>query len=208
MTLGEVAPGGLRPGTHLIFVDLGAEISAGLISDGRLQRGAQGVAGRIGHVCVDDGSTVVCRCGNTGCLEAVAGAEAIVREAQLAAGQGRSRRLAETLMANGELTVFDVGLAAQVGDAFSAELLSRCGRLIGGVLAALVNTLNPSTIVLGGDVAQTGDILLAAIREAVYRRSHPLVTRELRVTRSQMGGSAGLGGPPSRPHRSCFRESC
>ena len=194
MTLGEFAAGGPLGGRHLMFVDLGAEISAGLILGGRPHRGAQGVAGRIGHVCVDDESSIVCRCGNTGCLEALAGAEAIVREALLAAGQGRSRQLADALAANGELTVFDVGLAAQQGDAFSAELLSRCGRLIGSVLAALANTLNPSIIMLGGDVAQTGDILLAAIREAIYRRSHPLVTRDLRVARSQMGGSAGLGG--------------
>jgi hypothetical protein len=62
------------------------------------------------------------------------------------------------------------------------------------VLAALTNAFNPSLIVLGGEVAETGDILLAAVREAVYRRSHPLVTRDLRIVRSQMGNSSGLVG--------------
>ena len=78
--------------------------------------------------------------------------------------------------------------------AFSAELLSRCGRQIGTVLATLTNALNPQLIVIGGEVAETGDILLAAIRETVYRRSYPLVTRDLRIVRSQMLNSAGLVG--------------
>jgi predicted NBD/HSP70 family sugar kinase len=129
-----------------------------------------------------------------GCLEVVAGVAAIVRDATQAANEGRSRHLAEVLAAEGEVTVLDIGVAAQRGDAFSAELLSRCGRHIGGVLAGLVNAFNPSLIVLGGEIASTGDVLLAAIREAVYRRSHPLATRDLSIVRSQMGSSAELVG--------------
>lgn len=192
MTMGEL---GASPASRrdLLFVDLGTEISAGLISDGRLHRGALGVAGRIGHISTGD-ATTVCRCGNTGCLEAFAGAEAIVQEAMAAARDGRSRRLADTLEGNGAITATDVGFAAQLGDAFSAELLSRCGRLIGTVLAGLTNAFNPAAIVLGGELARTSDILLAAVREAVYRHSDALVTRDLRIERSQMGGSAGLAG--------------
>jgi hypothetical protein len=74
------------------------------------------------------------------------------------------------------------------------ELLARAGRLIGETVAPLVNLLNPSLIVVGGSVAHTGDTILAAIREAVYRQSHPLVTRDLRILRSQLSGSAGLVG--------------
>jgi len=73
-------------------------------------------------------------------------------------------------------------------------LLARTGRLIGYTLAALTNSYNPSLIVLGGALAQSSDILLAAVREAVYRRSHPLVSRDLRIVRSQMGSSAALVG--------------
>jgi predicted NBD/HSP70 family sugar kinase len=193
-SLGELRAGAGKGAGSLLFVHLGAEIAAGLISDGRLHRGAQGAAGMIGHVPVENGGSSVCRCGNTGCLEVVAGAAAIVSEASRAAREERSRFLAEILAQGGMISVADVGLAAQRGDAVSAEILSRCGRQIGMVLAAVANAFNPALIVLGGEVAETGDILLAAVREAIYRSAHPLVTRDLRILRSQMGDSAGLVG--------------
>jgi predicted NBD/HSP70 family sugar kinase len=193
-TLGELRAGNGQGAGSFLFVHLGTEISTSLVSEGHLHRGAQGAAGMIGHVPVENGGSAVCRCGNTGCLEVVAGADAIISEATRAAREERSRHLAESLAANGAISIADVGLAAQRGDAFSAELLSRCGRQIGSVLAAIANAFNPSLIVLGGEVAETGDILLAAIREAIYRSSHPLVTRDLRIVRSQMGDSAGLVG--------------
>lgn len=194
MTLGEMRAGRGIGEENFLFVKFGKSISAGLISGGRFHRGAQGGAGLIGHISTGEESTVVCRCGNTGCLEAVAGEEAIVREALRAAKDGRSRYLADALDANGDITAADVGLAAQLGDAFSAELLARCGRLIGTTLASLTNSFNPSLIVLSGGIPHADDILLATIREAVYRHSHPLATRDLRIVRSQMGNSAGLVG--------------
>jgi predicted NBD/HSP70 family sugar kinase len=127
-------------------------------------------------------------------LEAIAGSEAIEREARQAAEGARSSYLTSVLARSGEVSVTDAGQGAQLGDGFCIELLARCGRAIGQALAPLANLLNPSLIVLGGNVAQTGDILLAAVREAVYRQSHPLVTRDLHIVRSQMSGSAGLVG--------------
>ena len=76
----------------------------------------------------------------------------------------------------------------------AAEILARGGQLIGTALASLVNAFNPSLISLGGEVGQLDDILLAAIRESVYRSSHPLVTRDVRIQRSALGNSAGLAG--------------
>lgn len=192
--LGEARTGSGVGSPNMLFVDLGAEISAGVVAAGSLYRGSQGAAGMLGHVAISDDSRAVCRCGNIGCLEAVAGTDAIVREAQIAAKSERSHALAEVLAAAEDITLAEVGLAAQQGDAFSAELLSRSGRQIGTALAAIVNLLNPSLIVLGGEIAETGDIVLAAIREAIYRRAHPLATRDLRVVRSQMRSSAGLVG--------------
>ena len=81
-----------------------------------------------------------------------------------------------------------------MGDEACTEILTTSGRLIGQVVATLTNTLNPEVIVLSGSIVQTNDIILAAVREAVYGASHPLVTRDLRIIRSQMGSSAGLVG--------------
>lgn len=194
MTLGELRVGGGMNVRDMLFVDLGREISAGIVCDGQLYRGAGGGAGMIGHIATNEDTTTICKCGNTGCLEAIASSDAIVRAALQAVQNDQSPYLAEVLSANGEITAVDVGTAAIMGDAYCAELLSRCGRLIGSTLAALTNSFNPSLIVLGGALAQNSDILLAAIREAVYRKSHPLVSRDLRIVRSQMGSSSALVG--------------
>jgi predicted NBD/HSP70 family sugar kinase len=148
----------------------------------------------IGHAPTGEDSEIVCRCGARGCLEALASGEAIARDGANAARDGRSRYLAEMLERNGEINAADVSHGAQLGEAYCADVLARSGRLIGQRLAPLVNLLNPGIVALGGGVAQSGDILLAAVREAIYRQSHPLVTRDLRIVRSQLGGSAGLVG--------------
>ena len=148
----------------------------------------------IGHIATAESSTALCTCGNTGCLEAQAGANAIAAEGLRAAREGSSNDLALALEENGRITATDVLIAAQHGDSFSADLLARCGRLMGGAIAGLVNTLNPSLVVLTGTIAQSGDILLASVRETVYRHSHPLVTRDLQITRSELGRSASLVG--------------
>lgn len=193
-TLGELRTGSGRGARDMLFVDLGKEITAGVVCDGRLYRGAQGGAGLIGHISIGQESTVICKCGNVGCLEAVAGADAIGRQATRAAQDGKSAALSSLLEANGTLSPSDVATAAILGDTFSAELLSRSGNLIGTIIAALCNAFNPSVVVLGGPWAQQSDILLASIREAIYRRCHPLASRDLKIARSQMSASATLSG--------------
>jgi predicted NBD/HSP70 family sugar kinase len=91
----------------------------------------------------------------------------------------------------------DVARAASFGDPIAMALLQSAGRRVGRMLASIVNFFNPSLIVIGGGVAQSGDTLLAAIREAVYRRSLPLATRELLIQRSSLGGLAGVIGASS-----------
>jgi predicted NBD/HSP70 family sugar kinase len=194
MALGELRAGRGVGNQNLVYLKVGTGISAGLCLDGQLYRGAQGYAGDIGHVAVTDDDSTVCRCGNTGCLEAVAGGAAIARQANQGAEQGRSPYLADVIASGRSVTAADVGIAAQRGDPFSIELLTRCGRLVGETLATVVTAHNPSLVLVGGGVAQVGEILVAAIREAVYRRSRSLATRELQIGRAGMGKSAGLVG--------------
>jgi predicted NBD/HSP70 family sugar kinase len=193
MTFGEFKHGACQGAGDLLFVKLGHSIGAGIVSAGRLHLGGQGLAGMIGHAPTGEPGPA-CHCGAKGCLEALASGEAIAREAQSAAQDGRSRYLADVAGLNGETTATDVGHGAQLGDAFCADLLSRCGRLVGESLAPLVNLLNPAFVVLGGSLAESADVLLASFRQAIYRRSHPLVTRDLRILRSQMGETAALLG--------------
>jgi glucokinase-like ROK family protein len=194
LALGEYRAGVGRGHETMIFIKIGTGIGAGIIVNGRLHRGAQGSAGDIGHVQITDDPSVVCRCGNIGCLEAVAGGGAIARAADTAAREGRSAMLASLLEQEGRVTAVEVGWAAAHGDQFSVELIARAGRVIGAALASLVNVLNPSLIVIGGGVSLVGDLLLASIRQAVYGRSLPLATRSLTIVRGELGLRGGVIG--------------
>lgn len=120
-----------------------------------------------------------------GCLEALAGGAALARDAELAARSGRSPWLAGEIERQGSLTAASLAMGAHHGDPASVELLQRSGRLVGHMLATVVDVFNPSLIAVGGGVAEAGDVYLATIRESVYRRSLPLATRELRSFRAR-----------------------
>jgi len=194
LALGEWRSGVAAGHDNVVVVKVGTGIGAGIISDGRLHRGAQGAAGDVGHIQIVGARAVVCRCGNTGCLEALAGGAALARDGEEAARTGRSARLAAALDRAGAVTAEDVAIAASFGDPVALELLQAAGRQIGAMLAGVVNFFNPSLIVIGGGVARSGDALLASVRETVYRRSLPLATRDLLIQRSSLGALAGVMG--------------
>jgi len=194
LALGEWRSGIAVGHDNVIVVKIGTGIGAGIISNGRIHRGAQGSAGDVGHIQVVDATTVVCRCGNVGCLEALAGGAALGRDGGAAAREGRSDRLRAALDQHGAVTAADVARAASFGDPVAVALVQSAGRRVGLMLASVVNLFNPSLIVVGGGVAQSGDQLLAAIRETVYRRSLPLATRDLLLQRSSLGALAGVIG--------------
>jgi glucokinase-like ROK family protein len=194
MALGELRAGLAQDQTDIVYIKIGSGIGAGLISAGRLHRGAKGAAGDVGHVAVGGYESVICRCGNAGCLEAIAGGVAIARDAIEAVREGRTSFLAARLAERETLVVSDVIEAADHGDAVAKELLNRSGGLVGRMLATLVNFYNPSLIIIGGGVASSGDMYLATVRQNVYSRSLPLATRDLRIVRSSNIETIGLLG--------------
>lgn len=165
---------------HLLFVKVATGIGAGVISDGAIRRGAQGAAGDLGHIEVPGGEHLLCRCGNTGCLEALASGRAI---AAALSEQGLSASSSA-----------DVVALVRAGNVPATHAVREAGRSIGGVLAAAVSMLNPSVIVIGGNLAEAGEHLLAGIREVVYKRSLPLATQHLRIVATRTGGRAGVLG--------------
>jgi len=159
---------------HLLFVKVATGIGAGVISGGRLHRGAQGAAGDIGHIQTP-GHTELCRCGNVGCLEAVASAAAIANRLNVRGSQ-------------------DIIELVRAGNTAATTAVRQAGREIGTVLAAAVSLLNPSVLVIGGSLSQAGDNLLAGLRESIYSRSLPLATKDLRIVPSRSGPDAPLRG--------------
>ena len=165
---------------NFLFVKVATGIGAGIISSGELQRGANGTAGDLGHVRVPRGDGVLCRCGNYGCLEALASGPAIaaaLRSAGLDAARGP-----------------DVAALAAHGNPEAIHALRQAGRDVGDVLATVVNLLNPSVIVVGGSIGGAGEYLVAGVREVVYRRSLPLATSQLRIGLSRAGDQSAILG--------------
>jgi glucokinase-like ROK family protein len=197
LALGEWRSGVAAGHDNVVVVKVGTGIGAGIISGGRIHRGAQGSAGDVGHIQVADDPTIICRCGNIGCLEALAGGAALGRAGERAAREGRSVRLRVALDQHATVTAEDVARAASFGDPLAVALLQEAGRFVGSMLASVVNFFNPSLVVVGGGVANAPDQFLAAIRETVYRRSLPLATRDLLIQRSSLGGLAGVIGASS-----------
>jgi glucokinase-like ROK family protein len=193
MAIGELHGGSGRGIDNFIFIKIGTGIGCGIICQGRIYRGSNGCAGDVGHICVDYNGPI-CRCGNAGCLEAMAAGPPMAAQAQEAALAGKSDLLAARLEENRVLTAKDVGAAAAAGDRIAIEIIRNSGRMIGGMLAGLVNFFNPKLILIGGGVSNIGYQLLSSIRQAVLRRSNPLSTRELRIEYSQLGADAGVVG--------------
>jgi predicted NBD/HSP70 family sugar kinase len=165
---------------HLLFVKVATGIGSGIVSEGRIQRGAQGTAGDIGHVRVARAGDVPCHCGNTGCLEAVASGPAIARALR---SKGHDVSSSEDILA-----------LVSRSDLDAIGAVRQAGRDIGEVLATCVSLMNPSVIALGGSITQAGEHLLAGVREVVYSRSMPLATEHLVIAQSRAGSGAALRG--------------
>lgn len=165
---------------NLLFIKIATGIGAGIISSGELQRGANGTAGDLGHVRVPRGDDVLCRCGNYGCLEALASGPAIARQLHAQGLEATNGGDVLRLVAEENLQAI--------------QALRQAGRDVGDVLATVVNLLNPSMIVIGGSVGEAGEHLVAGIREVVYRRSLPLATSNLRIGISMAGDQAAILG--------------
>ena len=194
MALGEQRAGGATNVDHFIFVKIGTGIGAGIFSNRKIHRGADGCAGDIGHICVDKNGPL-CTCGNVGCLEAIAAGPAIITKAMEATQNGSSSTL--SLMResnNGTLRPEDVNAACREGDQAALEIIRACGQMVGDVLATLVNFFNPSNIFIGGGIANFGNHLLVSIRQAVLQRSLPLATTHLSISFSRIGADAGVIG--------------
>ncbi|MGH2710497.1 MAG: ROK family protein [Actinomycetota bacterium] len=169
-----------RETDHLIYIKVGTGIGCGIVAGSTIHRGAQGAAGDIGHIRVTDDPSVVCACGNIGCVEAIAGGGALARQLSNLGFQAETGRDAVALV--------------RAGNPEAVRLVRQAGRFLGEVLAAATNFFNPGVIVIGGDVAHAHEQLFAGVRETVYQRSLPLATRHLRIARSELGDRAGIIG--------------
>ncbi len=167
-----------RDRSDLILVKIGQGLSSGLILDGHIYRGPGGMAGEFGHLYCSEGTQ--CRCGRFGCLESVAGGWAVQQQLQSVGNNVQS----------GE----EVVSLAMRGNYLALDLLARAGELIGEALAPAVCLMNPSTLVLAGELAQAGEIIAVPMRAAIKARTPEYLFERLTILPARSGSDAGVNG--------------
>ena len=189
--LGEFRFGAGRGTRHLLHATLGTGIGGGIVVDGKLYRGAKGLAGEIGHIILNPAGPK-CNCGSRGCLEAMVSGVAFAARAKKILEQGKSRVLQE-LAGYEEPTAEHLYLAASKGDAVCEAEIRHGGHLLGLGLGSIVNVLNPDAVTLSGGLLAMGEMLMGPMKDAMYSLAYgPAAGTLLRV--STLGEDAGLLG--------------
>jgi len=200
--LGEHVYGAGRGCRHLIYMTVSTGIGGGLIIDGRLYRGATGVAGELGHMTIEpDGP--LCGCGNRGCLEALASGTAIAARGEELVAQGGSALLVRLAQEEDDLTAETVSRAADQGDIACQGIIQRAGYYLGIGLASYVNIFNPEVIIIGGGLAKAGELLLAPARAEMAARAMPEALKAVQLKMAELGDYGGVMGMVA-----LLREGC
>ena len=190
-TLGELNYGAGVGCENLVCITVGTGIGSGLVVNGKLVRGANNAAGEIGHIKLTNIGGPLCGCGDRGCLEAYASGPSIVALAEEYIRGGKSTKYRE--LANPDITPYIVAVAAKEGDPVARQIFRIMGEYIGMGLTSVVNLLNPEKIIIGGGVAEAGDILFEPIRETIAKRAMT-IQREVEIVPAQLGNTAGVIG--------------
>jgi hypothetical protein len=179
MAVGELYTGGAEASANQVFVKVGSGIGCGIISRGELFTGSNGWAGDISHVSVPGGGAVPCSCGRTGCLDAMASGNALVREMQVA---GHDVDSVEAMIA-----------LARDSHPLATRLIRNAAVMTGGVLATIVNFFNPDRLVLGGVLADSS-VFVAGVRSMLFADLLPMATEQLSVDVTSDQRTGGLHG--------------
>lgn len=191
--LGELNFGAGKGCENLICITVGTGIGSGLIVNGKLVRGASNAAGEIGHIKLQMNDGPICGCGDTGCLEAFASGPSIVAMAEDYIRGGKSTKFREMANSN-PITPYIVCEAAKAGDPVAKRIFTIMGEYIGIGMASVVNLLNPEKIIVGGGVADAGEILMTPLKETLKKRAMKIAGEAVEVVPAQLGNTAGVIG--------------
>lgn len=193
--LGEMWKGAGQGAKDLVMITLGTGVGGGVILNGKVISGVNGVGGEIGHITMTPKSGPPCNCGKKGCLETYASATAIIREGTKLAASGRSQHLSNVLNTEYKLKAKDVFDAAHAGDAAAIGVIDEVAGYLGLAFSHLVNILDISKIVVGGGVSAAGDILFSRIRESFKDYvCFPFLADTCQIVPATLGNDAGVIG--------------
>jgi len=191
---GEKCSGAGRGASQIVCVTIGTGIGGGLIINNEIYRGSIGCAAEIGHMVIDKNGPR-CACGNYGCFEAMAAGPAIARKARKAIAERPNALILK--MAGGEMDKINgesLALAAMEGDELAVGILREIGENVGVAFANLVNIFNPELIIVGGGVAETGDLILEFAEDVVKNRAIKPNSEIVKIVKAQLGNRAGFMG--------------
>ncbi len=192
--LGELKFGAGKGCENFVCITVGTGIGSGLVINGKLVRGAANAAGEIGHIKLQMQDGPICGCGDTGCLEAFASGPSIVAMAQEYLKSGKSTKFREMAGVDGEITPYIVAKAAEAGDPVAKRIFEKTGYYIGMGLVSVINLLNPEKVIIGGGVAEAGDLLLEPIRKTIKERAMVIAGSSVEIVPAELGNSAGVIG--------------
>lgn len=195
MAMGELWHGEGSNYRDFVCVNVGYGIGAGIVSNGRPFGGAEGLAGEFGHITLEEDSQVQCKCGNYGCLEALASGRGIALAACRALETGRESVLGA--LCEGDLSRISaemVSRAANEGDALAREVLGHAANFLGIGIAALVNLFNPQAVFLGGGVTRNNPLLFDTINDVVAKRVMPRLACKIKILPVTHGMNATVMG--------------
>lgn len=190
--LGEMWQGGGKGYDDIVMITLGTGLGGGVVVDQKIVAGRHGLAGELGHIHVRDDETESCNCGGRGCLEQIASATGIVREAKRFLASSDRDSLLRGIGKDG-LTAKDVLDAAKAGDELAEEVVERVCDYLGRALAQTALTVDPEIFVIGGGVSKAGQFLLDRIQK-YYEKYETLSEDRPLIGLAKLGNDAGIYG--------------
>ncbi len=193
MAYGEFCFGAGRGSKNMLAMTLGTGIGGGLVIDGKLFHGPAFSAAEVGHMVLNENGPL-CACGNHGCIETYVGNGYFIREVRRRLKAGQKSLLTQELRKGKDLTPLAVAQAARRGDALSKLMWQETGEHLGNALVGLTNLLNPEKIILGGGIAQNGDLLFKPVVQTLAKKAFPIAAASVKVVPAELGVDAGLIG--------------
>lgn len=182
--VGELFFGAGRGAKGALMVTLGTGVGGAVAVDGRILRGANGVAGKFGHIPLTR-SGPLCSCGRRGCVEAYASGTAVVRAARRSFGFSGTGEQLQVL--------------AEAGDERARQVFTQAGERLGMALASAANLLDPGLCLIGGGLAAAGELLFEPARAVMMAKCHPQIAGHTRLVPASLGADAGLLGAAYLP---------
>ena len=194
MTCGEYIKGAGVGTQDMLLINVNWGLGMGIVMEGKLYSGKSGYAGELGHVYGFD-NQIICRCGKRGCNETEISGQALQRNLVERIRAGESSILSQRVLESDKpLMLSEIMDAVAREDVLCIDVIEKIGILLGEKTSGLINLFNPELVVVGGELAMTGDYLLDPMRMAVNKHAIHLVSKDTRICRSALGMDAGIVG--------------